>query len=394
MSIAVVVDTFPRWSERFIARELNELKRRGVQFSIYCLKAGDAAGESDPEFADLIQHRVVLPACFVPSAARELGMDAAGRARVKLVEKELGLGAFRKIGCANSLAKLIREHGHKKVYAHFASLPSTLGWLASEALKLPLVLSFHARDVFVEDQLLNEKRATAKRVFLCNEKAIDHLKDRFFAAGENPQNIDLMHHGLPLELYEFQERDLGAGRQEIKVLAAGRLVPKKGFETLLEAVASNALKDLNVKLTLLGEGPEQKKLERKISELNLGGRVSMPGAVSGSEMMKHYAAADVFAMPSREVENDSDGIPNVVLEAMALGLPVVATTTISPELRQVLCQSGQVDADDAQSLAAAICGVVRYPDHVAEKTRAARAMIEAEFDIRKNIEPLVRELAQ
>src|SRR5260221_10254208 len=83
MSAAVIVDTFPRWSERFIARELNELKRRGVAFTIYCLKAGDAECEHDPEFADLIAQRVVLPACFLPSFARNLGQDATAKERLK-----------------------------------------------------------------------------------------------------------------------------------------------------------------------------------------------------------------------------------------------------------------------------------------------------------------------
>src|SRR5205809_6732355 len=95
MSVAVIVDTFPRWSERFIARELNELRRRGVDFFIYCLKAGDEACAADPEFSDLIARRVVLPECFIQSAARELGLDAAAIARRKRVDGEMGHTAFR-----------------------------------------------------------------------------------------------------------------------------------------------------------------------------------------------------------------------------------------------------------------------------------------------------------
>ncbi len=301
MSAAIIVDTFPRWSERFIARELNELKRRGLEFTIYCLKAGDADCERDPEFSDLISRRVVLPSCFLPSFARNLGADDAAKERLRRVEAELGVTAFRQIGCADSLAKLIRDQGHSIVYAHFASLPSTLGWLAAEALKLPFVMSVHARDVFVEQQLIREKIEYARRFFVCNGAAHEYLSEACFHEGELPR-LAFMRHGLMLENYEYRERrERSVLGKNLRLLAAGRFVPKKGFDLTIEAMATPELADVRIDLTLLGDGPERKSLEKIIARLGLQERVSMPGVVLNAELKRYFDSADSFVMPSVEL---------------------------------------------------------------------------------------------
>lgn len=390
MSIAVIVDTFPRWSERFIARELNELKRRGAKMTIYCLRAGDTDCDIDPEFSELLKDRVVLPACFIPSAARDLGMDEAALRRRALVEAELGVLAFRQIGCANSLVKLLRDQKPDVVYAHFASLPSTLGWLAAEALNLPLVISAHARDVFVEAQLLLEKIRYSRRIFTCNQKALGVLLD---AQVKTPveKKITLMSHGLPLEFFEFKKRVLTEATGQVKLLAAGRFVHKKGFHDLIEAVAR--VDDPRVSLTLLGDGPEHKALLRQVSKAGLGERVYFAGSVQQNTMRKFFEESDALLVPSINAEDgDSEGVPNIALEAFALGLPVIGT--LAGSMAEILsAETGAVVAErDPIGLAQAISVVAAEPEIPLSKTSAARAMIEARYDIRVNIEALLKAL--
>ena len=392
MSIAVIVDTFPRWSERFIARELNELKRRGAALSIYCLKAGDAACNSDPEFSDLIQHRVVLPACFIPSAARELGVDAASMRRRALAEAELGLTAFRQIGCANSLVKLLREQQPSAVYAHFASLPSTLGWLAAETLGLPLLISAHARDVFVEAQVLSEKIRYAQKIFACNEKACSLLEA---AQMKTPVEgrIQFMRHGLPLEAFVFKARAIPAADTPLKLLAAGRLVKKKGFGDLIEALALLPEIGAPILLTMLGDGPERKSLETRIAKLGLSARIKLAGSVQGQALKTYFDAADALVVPSIEMDDgDSEGVPNVLLEAFAVGLPVIGTQSGSAGEVLTVETGTVVPQRDPDALAGALSDFASAPERAIEKTRVARALIEARYDIRKNIEPLARAL--
>ena len=397
MSVAIIVDTFPRWSERFIARELNELQRRGLDFTIYCLKAGDSDCERDPEFEDLIARRVVLPSCFLPSFARELGMDEAAKERMRLVEKELGITAFRQIGCADSLTKLIRERRHQIVYAHFASLPSTLGWLAAEALKLPLVISCHARDVFVEAQLLREKLQCARRVFTCNSKAFDELCTIETRIGLSGKTM-LMHHGLPLERYSFNEsrRDRFESDENLHLLAAGRLVPKKGFDMLIDALARPELENCRIQFALLGDGPQLRALQMRVLSNKLK-CVALRGRIVGEKLEEWFNWADVLAVPSVEIEGDSDGVPNVLLESFALGLPVIGTDAGS--LSDVLnVKTGFVVKAESnkqmitQNLALGICEMRADPAAIFGRAEAARAVIEERYDIRKNIEPLLKEL--
>jgi len=110
MSIAVIVDTFPRWSERFIARELNELLRRGLNLRLYCLRAGAEECAADPDFAPLMPFRVVLPFCFLPSRGSELGGDAAAQMRIEKAAEAIGSSGYRQIACANTLVRLMREN--------------------------------------------------------------------------------------------------------------------------------------------------------------------------------------------------------------------------------------------------------------------------------------------
>ncbi len=400
MSVAIIVDTFPRWSERFIARELNEILRRGIEFKIYCLRAGDSDCDADPEFKNLLPHRIVLPSCFLPTFVRNVGADAAAKERLKLVEDALGATAFRQIGCADSLTKIIREHGHKIVYAHFASLPSTLGWLAAGALKLPFVMSCHARDVFVDAQvsLLAAKVQSARSVFTCNRKAEAYAKSILSDDESNVQKIDYMPHGLPFEHYPFSPRhERSPNGKKLRLLAAGRFVPKKGFNDLIDALARPDLDDAAIELTILGEGPERKRFVKQIERLGAGARISMPGVADAAEMTRQFESADAFVVPSIEIEGDSDGLPNVVLEAFAYGVPVIGTNAGS--LTDVLNASTGFVVERVPSysggsrftrdLALAIRKVLMEPEMASEKALRARDVIENHFDIRKNIEPLI-----
>lgn len=402
MSVAIIVDTFPRWSERFIARELNELQRRGLEFTIYCLRAGDVDCEADPEFSGLIHRRVVLPSCFLPSFARELGMDAAAKERMRLVEQELGITAFRQIGCADSLTKLIREHRHEIVYAHFASLPSTLGWLAAEALKLPLLISCHARDVFVDAQIIRTKIDSARKVFTCNRTAARRLNDIWF--GEKDfHKLELMAHGLPLEQYPYcAGRERSPNGKSLRLLAAGRFVPKKGFNDLIDALGLPELSDVDISLTILGDGSERKSMTKRIERLGLTSRISMPGVVGEPEMKRYFQDADVFVMPSVEMaDHDCDGLPNVLLEAAALGVPLIGTNAgslsdlLSVDTGSVVERVSSTTGVSrfARDLALAIRDVLMNPEGALKRAKAARAVVEERFDIRKNIEPLFKELS-
>jgi len=380
--LAVIVDTFPRWSERFIARELQELRRRGVEFTVFCLKAGPPPCAGDTDWEGLLERRVVLPARLIPTRVRTDGLAPAARERWDEARRHFGVGGYRQLGRALGLCSALHDGGFRHVHAHFANLPSTVGWLAATSLSLPFSFSAHARDVFIEPQLLDGKLADCVRVFTCHERAQELLS----AQAAEKSKVRLMHHGLPLEQFAFRVRQAGCG---LRILAAGRFVPKKGGDVLVEAAAQPALATRAVTMALLGEGPEKGALAARIRKLRLKSKVVIKEPVGGSELRKVLADADVFVAPYRLApDGDADGVPNVVLEAFALGVPVIGTDAgglseiLTPETGTVVPQN------DPVALAQAMAAFMDSPAAACEKTRAARALVERDYDIRKNIEPL------
>ena len=412
--LAIVVDTFPRWSERFIARELSELRRRGVELSVFCLKAGTAPVENDREWAGLIERRVVLPACLLPS------MPGRREGRYELARKALG-PFFRRLGCATKLAELLRAGRFEHVHAHFASLPSTLAWLAAcgdpspltplpqgewgTGSAIPFSMSVHARDLFVDAQLLHEKLLDCVNVFACHARAAEFLKPR------DTSKVVLMHHGLPLEQFPYEPRT-HAAKDAPEFLAAGRFVPKKGLQYAVEAMADARLAARNVRLVLMGEGPEQKKLERRVKALELDESVRFVPPGDAAAMRNEFRRATALLAPFEAAgDGDADGIPNIILEAFALGVPVIGSNAgslcdvLTPKTGMVVDGLGQHPAVSSSNppavsssnpptaLADALCEFIDAGPHV-NQLRAARKLVERDFDIRKNIEPMLKLLAK
>jgi glycosyltransferase involved in cell wall biosynthesis len=165
-----------------------------------------------------------------------------------------------------------------------------------------------------------------------------------------------------------------SGRDGVEVLCVGQLLPRKGQRVLLDAVASLRDRGVDVRVTLVGDGPSRSALEAAVDALDLRDRVKLTGAVGQDDIRTLYDAADLFCLPSF-----AEGVPVVLMEAMAAGLPVVTTPIAGvPELVDaatgVLVAPGRADllADALESLAA-------DPERRVAMGRAGRAKVEAEF---------------
>jgi glycosyltransferase involved in cell wall biosynthesis len=387
------VDTFPRWSERFIARELNELVRRGVELTIFAFRRGPAPDAPDPEFSALLGRVALLPRVAVATALKQMRRSLAGKLRpeAQSVHRALGAAGLVRAARADSLATMLRRHSCAHIHAHFANWPSTVAWLAATELGLPFSFSAHAQDLYAEAQLLEEKTSAATAVFVCHQHGFRQLSSRV----SSRQKVQLMYHGLPLEEFPFQPpsaRPPRAGGRPA-LLFAGRLVEKKGVLSLLMALAEPALARRNVQLTIVGDGPERAELRRQISNRRLRRLVELVPPDNLPALRARLAAADLLVVPSQEgPSGDRDGIPNIVLEAFALGTPVVGTTcgglpeVLTPETAQV------VEVNYPPDLAEAIAAALGDPRAADGKARAARALVEARHDIRTAIRPLLEKI--
>lgn len=280
--IAMVLSGWPRISETFAINELLALRRAGMLAAVFATKAGDTR-LCQPDWDVLDPLVEVLP-----------DLDAGAQAAV--------------------VAGRVRGAGVSAVHGYFAHRPTTVAVAAAGHLGVPYGFSVHALDVRkIGAEQLRQRATNAAVVVACNREAAEAVR----SAGTAPA---LVGHGVDLDRFSPSPPP---DRPFISLLAVGRLVEKKGFHDLVEALA---LFDRPFHLNVVGEGPEHPRLEQMIAVHGLGQRVTLLGRRTHAQLPALYAAADVVVVPSVvDRTGDRDGLPNVVLEAMASQRPVVAS---------------------------------------------------------------------
>lgn len=391
VDLVVVVNGFPRLSETFVLQELLELERRGVRLSIVALRR--------PE-EDVIQEDLALlraKVTYLPDLAAK-----AERLAVRTAHAALLLGGRQTYldGLARTIASQdfsrtnldraallghhVRRLGSPSMYLHFAHKPATIGRFAALLTGVSYGLSAHAKDIWLTPpRELAAKVRDAEIVLTCTREGRDHLAT---AAG-TATPVRLVHHGVCTAHTHAAERD----RNPVPVvLAVGRLVPKKGYATLLHAAAGLRDRGTAFRLRIVGEGPEWSRLQRLVHALDLADHVAFLGPLTPAEVTAEMQGADVFALAcERLADGDRDGIPNVILEAMAQGLPIVSTNLLGVAEAVVHGESGLLsEQGDVDALAANLERLITDAKMRTHLGEAARARVSACFD-RRRLLPLV-----
>jgi glycosyltransferase involved in cell wall biosynthesis len=359
MKVAVVLGVFPKRSERFLVRELLVLGRLGLELQVFALESGEAALLAEEPFRTLAPRVSYLPHFFSARALAAQARSAATRPGrlLKLAPAALGgsladprrmAALLPRLAWAPALARAVEGTDCRLVWAHFASLPGAVGWLAANLAGRPFALSCHAWDIFVNRALVAAQLAGARLVTACSRAALNHLRTHY---GRAADGVELVYHGLP-QPPVAGNRPPATG-QPLRVLAAGRLVPKKGFRYLVEAAA---LSPGGFTLEIAGEGAERGALEKLIAARKLATRVGLLGELDEAGLRAACERADAFCAPSVvDADGDRDGVPNSLLEAMSAGLPAVAANAGGLSEAVVHGRSGLiVPPADPQALADAI----------------------------------------
>jgi glycosyltransferase involved in cell wall biosynthesis len=262
------------------------------------------------------------------------------------------------------------------VHAHFANHPATVAWVVHRLTGIPYSFTAHANDLFRDPVLLVPKIQEAGFVV-----AISDYNRRALLSRAPDAEIHVVHCGVDTQRFALRPRAArSAGRH---VLCVASMERKKGHPQLLHAFAALADQWPDLHLTLIGDGPERPAIERLAASLGVADRVRFLGACSTDDVKSELGAADLFVLPAiRDPTGRMDGIPVALMEAMAIGVPVV-TTCVSgiPEL--VGDDAGViVPAGNATAVADAITRVFTDDALAAELVRRGRARVEDEFDLR------------
>lgn len=387
MRIAYVVGTYPSASETFIEREIEAIEALGhtvVVFPLWRAKGG--AKPAPSRHVERCGRWGWWAELFQPGASVRWQMYLMENLRRE------GRAAWRALihrGQAFAMARSMGRLSVERVHAHFGNAPSTVGWFAASVAKLPFSFAVHARDVFVEAEFLAAKARAADRIIACNSAAA--LRAAELADEPDRAKISLVPHGLPLARYPFRPT---LPRDAPLVLGVGRFVEKKGFSHLVEAVAALRRRGKGVRCWLVGDGPLRKALDQQIAQLAVGDAVEAKGWLSQDELALAYQAAWALAAPSVVArDGDMDGLPNVALEAAAMGVPLVTTDVGGlPDLVRDGETGLVARPGDADDLAAKLDAVLRDPEAAGRRARHARDAIQARFSDERTIPLLLNAL--
>ena len=385
MRVIYLVSLFPCWSETFIVREIHALRRQGVDVRIVSLKhPSEKLVQSD---AAALQSLVLYPPGFAASAwtvfATVLRHPLRELATLRALMR--GLSGMREALLKSlvvwwrtlALAPAVRALAPDHLHAHWATYPSTAAWMLSSRIGVPFSFTSHAHDIFLEDHLLAQKFSAA--AFGVTISAFNRRYLTARVAGLDPTRIRIVHCGVVLSDFPYQPE----GRAPRQLLAVGRLDEIKGFSVLIDACAVLAQRGIDFQCEIIGEGPLRAALEAQIAQHGLGDRVRLPGVRKQEEVRSALLGATVFVLPSVVTSRgDRDGIPVALMEAMAVGTPVVSTRVSGiPELVEHDLTGLLADEHDAVGLADALQRLLTEPALGGRLAQAARARIEAEFEI-------------
>jgi glycosyltransferase involved in cell wall biosynthesis len=396
--VAYVVSLFPKISETFILREMLALRARGVEVLVVSLKRRREslvhpeaapllastiyAGRPGPAAAALAVRTAGRPAAAAALAGR---VAAAHAARPALLAKSLPL-----VAVAAEVAGILEARGVDRVHAHWATYPALVAWAVRRLSGIPYSMTAHAHDIFLPNPLLAAKVAESEFTVTISEYNRRRLAEICGPAAA--AKVHVIHCGVPLAEYPAR-REPPSGPP--KIVSVGRLVDYKGFPTLLRAVAALRSRGIEVLCDIVGDGPLEGRVRAAVRELGLDGAVRLLGPRTQDEVRGILLGAGACVLAcERGRDGQMDGIPVVLMEAMALGVPAVATRLSGiPEIIEDGTTGLLAEPGDAASLAAAVERVLKEPALAARLGAAGRRKVEESFDLGRSAEALHRLLA-
>ena len=380
--LGYVVKRYPRFSETFIVNEILAHERAGVPVHIFALRR-----VNETHFQSILS-QVRSPVTYIPDNIPKVDAfwDALNDARAELPElwpaiEKLGPSEALDVHQAVGLALKVRELGISHIHAHFGTVATTVARLAARFANLSYTFTAHAKDIFhadVDTAALRTKLADAASVVTVSDFNVTWIRECYGA--EVP--VRRIYNGLDLKAFPYRSPE----DRPPHILSVGRLVEKKGFDTLVDACA--ALRDRGVPFacTIIGEGPLREGLVGKVEDYGLAEHVTLVGNRPQSDVIAALHRAAVFAAPCVLAgDGDRDGLPTVLVEAMALGTPCVSTdVTGIPELVRDGDTGLLVPQSDPVTLADALARLLRDANLRLEVAVSARRLIEKDFDVDRN----------
>jgi len=398
-TIGLILKGYPRISETFISNEILLLEEMGFRFHIFSMR------KPRESFSHKSVSRIQATVDYLPETIlRGLGMFLISSARLASSRPTSFRAAWRLVGrrflrtrksasikhilqAGYLVDRLLPHYPIERFHAHFAHSPTSVAMYAGMLSGIPFGFTAHAKDIYTSDPFqLAEKIDRADLVVTCTEYNRSYLR-RLPTSGRTP--LFRVYHGIDLELFASNDAAIRP-TPPYRVLTVARLTAKKGIHTVLSALGLLLNRGVDFRYTVIGDGEERDHLVRMADDLGLHERVAWMGTQPHDVVLNQYRNSDVFAIGCEVAANgDRDGIPNVLAESMAMGVPVVATRVSAiPELVEDETSGLLVEPGQPLAMADAIHRVLMDEALRSKLTAAAKRVVLERFDNRKWIRRL------
>jgi len=404
LKVAYILLRFPVLTETFVADEIWEMQQQGVCVHLFSLllprqepvhpisRRSAQQVRYAPEFYSWRLWRAQLcffiraPLIYLASFNR-LVRQPYPRAFMPLFLKRI-LIFLKAVALAHELKSLFIQVLH----THFAWLSGAATSVISNLLGIPFTVTVHAYDIFALSELLCLTARSASRIIAISEYNKKRVLE--LCPGLDRDLILVIHCGIGLEFFTPEVRARQPG--PLSILSVGRLMEKKGYAYLIQACQQLKTRGIDFRCTIIGKGADEEKLRKLIHDCDLKGRVTLAGAWQRDDVLMACGRSDVFVLASFVARGgDRDGIPVVLMEAMAMQLPVISTQVSGvPELVRHLDTGWLVPERNAEAIADAIVHLASDDTLRARLAHNGRVLVEREFNIRENVRRLIGVLRQ
>lgn len=388
MKVAYLVSRFPKLTETFVLNELFAVEKQGVQVELYPLQREKTA-KMHAGAEIWVKRAHFTPWFSLPILRSNLEMLARKpgaylRTLVNLLWATRGsprffMGAVAFFPKSVHLARMMVKDGIQHIHAHFASHPTAAAFIIHRLTGIPYSFTAHGSDIHRDQHMLKEK--TAEAAFVVPISRYNRTVILQASAGEYAEKMHVVHCGVDTQ--RFQRPEISSnGHQGAKILCVGTLHEVKGQTYLIEACRILKERGLAFTCHFIGDGPDQAALTQQVQAAGLNGQVIFHGRLDQQAVLEHLHTADMLVAPSvPSKDGRREGIPVVLMEAMACGLPVVSSRISGiPELVEDTLNGLLTEPGSAAAIADAIECLDTRPEYRQLLGQAGRLKVEREFD--------------
>ena len=395
--IAYLAPEIPALSATFVYEEMLALERRGLSLiPITVRKPAEPAFGCDELAARtlclyegstpvmIVKGLASLPLFDTASTKKALRWLAADVVELGLVNRQSWKLVFQFLA-AIKLARLLKLHNCRHLHVHFAHVPAQIAMYASALTGIPFTIMAHANDIFERGLLLRQKAERAVCMLTISEYNRRYLE----ILGIPKDHLGVVR--CSPSFWTKSNVNTTITKNGFRIGTLGRLVEKKGFDILIRAIASLKKSGHAIELLIAGDGPRRRELERLVQTLGIADITRFEGSLPHYQVADWMQQFDAFVLACKTDKNgDMDGIPLVLMEAMAQSVPVISTRLSGiPELVMHEETGLLAEPSDSEDLARQIRRLIETPALRAKLTARAREHLAQEFGQQKNLDRLI-----